>query len=216
VVLWWGGVWPWLDLDTLLAARARLGAVPVSVVVPTAPRPGTGAAHFSAADLDTAAQKHGLVPPQVVALDRWVPYHRRHRVLNRVSLIAVLHRSSDEATLSFRTRALDGVWAGVPLLLTEGGEVARLARKHGWGGLVPPGDVDATAAAMQLLLGEREQLRVRNAIAASRDEWRWSKVVEPLLDTLPTLPAARRSSLAGALIDSARAFLVPPGSEVWR
>jgi glycosyltransferase involved in cell wall biosynthesis len=216
VVLWWGGVWPWLDLETLLAARARLGAVPLSVVVPTAPRPGTEAAPFSAADLDAAAQKHGLVPPQVVALDRWVPYHRRHRVLNRASLIAVLHRPSDEATLSFRTRALDGVWAGVPLLLTEGGEVARLARKHGWGGLVPPGDVEATAAAMQLLLGEREQLRVRSAIATSRDEWRWSRVVEPLLDTLPTLPAAHRSSLAGALIDSARALLVPPGSEVWR
>jgi hypothetical protein len=69
---------------------------------------------------------------------------------------------------------------------------------------------------MQLLLGEREQLRIRRAIATSRDEWRWSRVVEPLLETLPTLPAARRSSLAGALIDAARALLVPPGSEVWR
>jgi glycosyltransferase involved in cell wall biosynthesis len=128
----------------------------------------------------------------------------------------VLHRPSDEATLSFRTRALDGVWAGVPLLLTEGGEVARLAREHGWGGVVPAGDVQATAAAMLLLLGEREQLRVRGAIATSRDAWRWSRVVEPLLQVLPTLPAVRRSSLAGALIDAARTLLVPPGSEVWR
>ena len=152
----------------------------------------------------------------MIAHDRWVPYQQRHRVLNRVSLIAVLHRPSDEAALSFRTRALDGVWAGVPMLLTEGGEVSRLAREHGWGGVVPPDDVQATAAAMQLLLGEGEQLRIRRAIATSRDVWRWSRVVEPLLDTLPTLPAARRSSLAGALIDAARALLVPPGSEVWR
>ena len=47
VVLWWGGVWPWLDLDTLLAARARLGRVPVSIVVPTATRPGGALAPFS-------------------------------------------------------------------------------------------------------------------------------------------------------------------------
>jgi glycosyltransferase involved in cell wall biosynthesis len=216
VVLWWGGVWPWLDLETLLAARARLGAVPVSVVVPTAPRPGSEVATFSGVDLEAAARRHGLQPPQLVALDRWIPYHRRHRVLNRASLIAVLHRPSDESVLSFRTRALDGVWAGVPLLLTEGGEVARLAREHGWGGVVPAGDVQATAAAMQLMLGEREQLRVRAAIASSRDAWRWSAVVEPLLRTLPDLPAVRRLSLADALIDAARTLLVPPGSEAWR
>lgn len=216
VVLWWGGVWPWLDLETLLAARARLGSVPVSVVVPTAARPGAETAAFTEADLIGACQRHGLTPPQVVALDRWIPYNRRHRVLNRTSLIAVLHRPSDEATLSFRTRALDGVWAGVPLLLTEGGEVSRLARRNGWGGVVPAADVRTTAATMQLLLGEREQHRARAAIAASRDDWRWSSVVQPLLRTLPTLPVVRRSSLAGALIDAARALLVPPDSRGWR
>lgn len=212
VVMWWGGVWPWLDLETLLAARARLGSVPVSVVVPTVPRPGAATATYTEADLIEASRRYGLAPPQVVALDRWIPYHQRHRVLNRSSLIAVLHRPSDEGTLSFRTRALDGVWAGVPLLLTEGGEVSRLARRHGWGGVVPAGDIGATAAAMRLLLGEREQHRVRAAIANSRDDWRWSNVVEPLLRTLPTLPAVPRSSLAVALIEAARALLVPPGS----
>ena len=216
VVLWWGGVWPWLDLETLLSARARLGRVPLSVVVPTAPRPGTEKPVFGQADLDAAARKHGLVPPQVVSLDRWIPYHQRHRILNRASLIAVLHHPSDESALSFRTRAMDGVWAGVPLLLTEGGEVARLAREQRWGSVVPAGDVGATAAAMHLLLGVREQLRVRAAIASNRDEWRWSRVVEPLLHTLPKLPVVRRASLALAALDAARTLLAPTDTGAWR
>jgi hypothetical protein len=209
VVLWWGGVWPWLDLETLLAARARLGSVPVSLVVPTAARPGGSAPSLSAHELAMAARRHRLEPPQVVSLDRWVPYSERHRILNRSTLVAVLHRSGDEAALSFRTRALDGVWAGVPLLLSEGGEVARLARMHGWGAVVPPGDVPATAAAMQLLLGEREQLRHRTALFASREQWTWPQVIEPLIRTLATLPVVRRGSVALAMAGAALTMVSP-------
>jgi hypothetical protein len=95
--------------------------------------------------------------------------------------VAVLHRSGDEAALSFRTRALDAVWTAVPLLLSEGGEVSRLAHLHGWGAVVPPGDAAAVAAAIERLLADGEQARCRAAIARSRPSWTWSRVAEPLL-----------------------------------
>jgi glycosyltransferase involved in cell wall biosynthesis len=207
VVLWWGGVWPWLDLETLVAARARLGSAPLSVVVPTAPRPGSHTAGFSASDLRVLTRRYGLDAPRVVALDRWTPYSERHRILNRSSLLAVLHRAGDEAALSFRTRAMDGLWAAVPLMLSEGGEVARIARDRGWGAVVPPGDVAATAAALELVLGERVQSQCRAALQAGRSEWTWSRVTCPLVDALPTLPAARRRSVAGAAVAALRRLI---------
>jgi glycosyltransferase involved in cell wall biosynthesis len=204
VVLWWGGVWPWLDLDTLLAARARLGDTPVTVVVPVAPRPGSPGAGWTPEALDDAMRAHGLRPPQVVPLKHWIPYGDRHRILNRASVVAVLHhRLGDEAALSFRSRALDGVWTGVPLLLTEGGEVARIARQHGWGYVVPPEDAEAAAAAIERLLTEPEQARCRLQLSRARAQWTWREVVEPLLKVLPELPRVRRASLVGA---SARAL----------
>ena len=209
IVLWWGGVWPWLDLDTLLAARARLGAVRVSVVVPTAGRPGATFAPFSAGDLMAAARRHGLQSPQVVPLERWIPYADRHRVLNRSTILAVLHRSGTEADLSFRTRALDGLWAGVPLLLSEGGEVAEIAHQGGWGAVVPPGNVDLTSAAMDLLLGERSQSRCRASLSVQRDGWRWSVVAQPLVEALPRLPATLRSGLAPAAFRAASVLARP-------
>ena len=209
VVLWWGGVWPWLDLDTLLAARAQLGAAKVSIVVPTAARPGTDRPQFSTVDLRAAARRHGLEEPAVVPLEIWVPYAERHRILNRASLVAVLHRRGTEADLSFRTRALDGVWAGVPLLLSEGGAIASRARREGWGGVVPPQDVDLTASALRLLLGSREQDRCRRALALHRCDWCWSEVAQPLLDLLPTLPQGARTSLIGASIAAAATILRP-------
>jgi len=209
VVLWWGGVWPWLDLDTLLAARAQLGAARISVVVPTANRPGGSFPGFSAGDLSAAAQRHGLRPPQVVALDQWVPYAERHRILNRSAIVTVLHRPGAEADLSFRTRALDGLWAGVPLLLSEGGALAAVAHRGGWGAVVPPGDVDLASAAMDLLLGERSQSRCRASLEEQRDGWRWSVVVEPLVEALPKLPATPRSGLVPAALRAAAVLARP-------
>jgi glycosyltransferase involved in cell wall biosynthesis len=207
VILWWGGVWPWLDLDTLLAARALLGSTTVSLVVPTGSRPGSEASGFSTTDLLAAARRHGLQPPAVVPLGRWLPYAQRHRVLNRASLLAVLHKPGLEADLSFRTRALDGLWAGVPLLLSEGGAVAEWARVGGWGGVVPTHAVDATAAAMDLLLGSREQERCRRALAAHREAWRWSLVGQPLCEALTELPVAPRRSVLPAAFDAASILL---------
>lgn len=207
VVLWWGGVWPWLDLETLLAARARLGNAPISIVVPVAARPGSSTTSFGPSDLRRMAEVRGLKAPHVVGLDRWIPYAERHLVLNRTSLLAVLHRAGPETTLSFRTRALDGLWAGVPLLLSEGGEVSDLAHLHGWGGVVRPGDINGTAAALELLLTEREQLRCRANLQRARPFWSWNQLLEPLVEALPTLRQSPRGPLVPAVIRSALSLI---------
>jgi len=205
-VLWWGGVWPWLDLETLLAARARLGAVPISLVVPVAPRPGGGPA-VSEGDLLARAARYGLEPPAIVPLRHWTPYQERHLLLRRADLLAVLHHPGEEAELSFRTRAMDGVWAGVPLLVSEGGAVADLVRSNSWGGVVPVHDPRAAAAAIEALLLDREQMRCRGAQLRSRDDWRWSRLAEELLEALPRLPVASRGGRVVPALEAALALL---------
>jgi len=214
VVLWWGGVWPWLDLDTLLAARARLGRVPVSIVVPTATRPGGSLAQFSANDLNRMAARYALSAPEVVPLEYWSPYDERHLILNRASVMAFLHRQSPEAELSFRTRAMDALWASTPMLLSAGGEVARLADALGWGEVVDPGSPVAVSDALARLLEPTEQARRRAAILEHRDHWRWSRVAEPLVGALPKLGKVPRGALAPSLVRSMAAlagFGSPPG-----
>jgi glycosyltransferase involved in cell wall biosynthesis len=199
VVLWWGGVWPWLDLDTLLAARARLGRVPVSIVVPTATRPGGSLAQFTASDLNRMAARYALSAPEVVPLEHWAPYDERHLTLNRAAVMAFLHRPSREVELSFRTRAMDALWSGTPMLLSAGGEVARLADALGWGEVVDPGSPVAVSDALKRLLEPEEQRRCRAAILDHRDHWRWSRVAIPLVDALPTLANVPRRALAPSL-----------------
>ena len=202
VVLWWGGVWPWLDLDTLLAARARLGSAKISVVVPTAERPGSSTS-LTTDDLEAAGARHGLKRPAIVPLERWVPYAERHRILNRSAVLAVLHRPGPETTLSFRTRALEGVWAAVPLLLSEGGAASDIANREGWGAVVPPGNAKLIAAALDVLLTERSQERCRAVLTKARDDWRWSVVAQPLVEALPEISSDTRRSLVPASLRAA-------------
>jgi glycosyltransferase involved in cell wall biosynthesis len=198
VVLWWGGVWPWLDLETLLAARAVLGAEPVSVVVPVASRPGSSSSQLTAADLRSQAARFGLRPPQVVGLTHWAAYEVRHRMLNRAAVLAVLHHPGEEAELAFRTRAMDGLWAGVPLLVSEGGEVARLVAERGWGRTAPVHDPEAVAHAVHELMAVAGDVVAR--LRADRQQWRWERVTEPLCRYLaePVGAAAAYASWAWA------------------
>jgi len=202
VVLWWGGVWPWLDLETLLAARARLGSAKVSVVVPTAERPGSGP-RLTTHDLEAAGARHGLQMPALVPLEHWVPYADRYRILNRSAVLAVLHHPGPETALSFRTRVLDGVWTAVPTLLSEGGATSDIANSQGWGAVVPPGDAKLAAAALDLLLADRSQERCRAALTEGRDDWRWSVVAQRLVDALPELCRDSRKSLVPASLRAA-------------
>jgi len=207
VALWWGGVWPWLDLETLLRARAELGDIPLSIVVPTAARPGGAAVTFTADDLGRMAAQHGLRSPAVVALERWLPYDRRHLLLNRASIMAVLHHPGRESDLSFRTRAMDAVWSATPILASTGGEVSRLVQGEGWGEVVAPGDAAAAASALRRLMRPDDRARHRSALSSQRAHWRWSRLCRPLVEALPSIGETPRGALVPALLGTVAALL---------
>lgn len=195
VVVWWGGASPSTDLDTLLAARAILGGAAVSVVVPTADSPDASGASPTTADVMERASAYGLRPPQVVALAGRRSDEEPRRIPARAAVMAVLHHPGPEAELAFRTRALDGLWTGVPVLVTEGGTVSDVVRVGGWGAVVPPLEPRSTAAAMELLLRHRTRSRCREAMARDRERWRWSRVASAMVDLLPQLPVVSRRGL---------------------
>ena len=93
------------------------------------------------------------------------------------------HRPGLETDLSLRTRLVDLMWLGLPLVVTEGGTMARVVAESGAGLVVPSGDGGAVAAAVTKLLGD-EKRRARAAAAGRRwaADRRWSVVAAPLLE----------------------------------
>jgi len=86
-----------------------------------------------------------------------------------------------ETELSFRTRVLDFLWAGLPVVSTAGGPAARLVEKSGSGRVVPA-RADALAAAVVTLLRDEEaRARASERALDTAKSFRWSRTLEPLV-----------------------------------
>lgn len=184
VVIWGGGIWNWFDPITLIKAAAKVcDDVPALKFVFLGthhpdPRVAEMAMLSRARDLAGSLR---LTGNSVYFLDGWVPYQDRQDYLCDADIGVSLHFDSIETTYSFRTRVLDYLWAGLPLILTRGDEMAELAAADGFGLVVDYEDADGVAAAL-LRLYENPRLRAKLA-SQSREvakRFHWDAAAVPL------------------------------------
>ena len=84
----------------------------------------------------------------------WVPYAERGAWLAEADVGVSAHLDHLEARFAFRTRILDYLWAGLPVVVTRGDALGELVERERLGRAVAePGDVDGFAAACARLLG---------------------------------------------------------------
>lgn len=206
LVLWGGGIWNWFDpLSLIRAAAVTEAEIPsLRVVFPAAASPSEQVPPMRmAAEARRLSDSLGLTGRRVFFGDGWVPYHERGAMFIEADVGVSLHREDVETRFSFRTRVLDYLWAGLPILATEGDAMADMVEAEQLGEVVPYGDSDAIAAALVRLSrdGEwRTACAARSASVAQR--FRWSVVTQPLVEycDAPTCPpdrAAMRAWLKG-------------------
>jgi len=174
-----GGVYDWYDPLTLLAALERVDAAWELYLVRNPNASETPQSLM--AEVERTSRARGWWGERVRALE-WVPAARRFDLLRDVDLVCSPHRPSLETMLSLRTRFLDALAAGCPVVVSEGGTIARLVRAHDAGWVTPPGDVGALTAALREALddGDERARRARNGlgIAAAHS---WERALAPLV-----------------------------------
>ena len=117
-----------------------------------------------------------------IELFDWAPFERRFDLLRDVSLLVSTHADGIETRLSLRTRFLDAMAAGCPVVTSDGGTVARIVRESGAGWVVPRGDAAALARALREILGSPALARARVEIGrATARSFAWSRVLAPLV-----------------------------------
>jgi hypothetical protein len=93
------------------------------------------------------------------------------------------HLDHVETVFSFRTRVLDYLWAGLPVVATEGDALAGVLEDEGAGLSVPPGDVDALEEALFRVLDDAElNAACREGATKLAEKFRWNEVLKPLTD----------------------------------
>lgn len=183
IILWPGGIWDWLDPLTVIRAVAKLATTHPEIKLyfmgTKPPNPAIAAMSMPSRAVELSREL-GLYG-RVVFFGDWVPYDERAGYLLEADLAVVAHTDHIETRFSFRTRVLDCVWAGLPLIITEGDAMAQMVRSHGIGLTVPPQDVEAMAAAIEEILYHRGgKSAFATAFEALRPSLTWEEVVKPL------------------------------------
>lgn len=185
VVLWGGGIYNWFDPVTLIRAAALMEkrAPQVKFFFLGMRHPDPGSKQMSASYASRAlAEQLGLVGRQVFFNESWVPYELRQNYLLDADIGISLHLDHVETEFSFRTRILDYIWAGLPIVATEGDTFARVIADSGIGLLVPPENPQAVVDALyQLVSDDSLALSFRKAADDLRPRYAWPEVAKPLL-----------------------------------
>jgi glycosyltransferase involved in cell wall biosynthesis len=182
-VLYYGGIYDWYDPSVVLdALPSILDRIPETVLVfVDHPHPEDTPRSAASVARRTAEERGWL--GEVVRFEAWRPFERRFELASAADLAVVTHRPGLETDLSLRTRIVDLLWLGLPVVSTGGGTMARVIDEIGAGETVPPGDPNALADAVLRLLGDADS---RASAGAAGRRWAatrsWKKVAKPLLD----------------------------------
>ncbi len=185
VILWGGGVYNWFDPITLVRAVDQLRHTDPKVRLyflgMRHPNPGIPEMRM-AVETQRLAEELGLVDRHVFFNHDWVAFEDRHNFLLDADIGVSTHLDHIETEFSFRTRILDYLWAGLPIVATDGDAFAEVIRREELGLVVPPRDVDALEAALARLLTDEDlatacKLNILRVIP----DMRWESVLEPLV-----------------------------------
>ncbi|MDQ3789020.1 MAG: glycosyltransferase family 4 protein, partial [Actinomycetota bacterium] len=227
VIIWAGGVYSWFDPLTLLHAMDRLAQRHDDVRLlflgmkhpnPEVPEMDIGARTRA------LSTRLGLTGKHVFFNETWVPYGERQNWLLDADCGVTTHYEHVETTFAFRTRVLDYLWTGLPIVTTDGDAFADLVRTERLGVVVPAEDADALADALENVLYDTEfAAAARERIAVVRERFTWETALAPLVafcrnpypaaDRLPgTAPLVRNKPLGvgGTLrrdLDLVRSYL---------
>ncbi|MGV3712650.1 glycosyltransferase family 4 protein [Pseudolysinimonas sp.] len=181
VLVWGGGVYSWFDPLSLIRAVAQLSQErdDVRLFFLGTRHPGVDEMGIVRESYDLAREL-GVEGTAVVFNDTWVPYAERGAYLLEADAGVSTHHIHVETTFAFRTRILDYLWVGLPMVVTDGDGFADLVRDERLGVVVPANDVDALAAAIAEVLDPERAAEYRTNVARVRDGFAWPVVFEPL------------------------------------
>jgi glycosyltransferase involved in cell wall biosynthesis len=183
VLLWGGGVYEWLDPLLLVEAVAAVGDPSVVAYYLGVRHPSPDVPPMPVAEeVVRRAEARGVLGTQVLLADGWTPHAERAGLLVDADVGVSLHHQHVETTFAYRTRVLDYLWAGLPVLCSAGDELAERVAAEDLGEVVPPGDLGALVAAIGRLRDPARRAACGDRARVAGAAQAWDSVAAPLVE----------------------------------
>lgn len=183
VLLWGGGLWPWLDPITAIRALCQIWEKrqDVKLVFPGTKHPNPMLENIPTQNGNAYATAEALgLLNKAVFFGDWVPYADWVNVLLESDIALTLHYDTMETRLAFRSRVLEYIWAGLPIVAARGDATSELIEKYKLGIVVDPEDVHQVERAVLTLLDTHPTTLAGN-FAAARQALTWEQAAQPLV-----------------------------------
>jgi hypothetical protein len=184
VLVWGGGIYDWLDPITPVRAMQLVAEqrADVKLVFASNRGPHGGPLGRNGQLAMRLAAESRLLNNNVYFLDGWLPYGERAAYLRGATAGIVSHPLHAETRYSFRTRVLDYIWAGLPIVASDGDAFADLIRAEQLGEVVPPENPAALADGILRLVRTIEHShQVYERVQSIRPRLLWQEALAPLL-----------------------------------
>ncbi len=184
VLIWGGGVYSWFDPKTLIRAVADVAQRHENIRLYFLGTRHPGVEQMGIVkDSVELARELRVLDTAVFFNEDWVDYAERGNFLSEADAGVSTHHVHVETTFSFRTRILDYLWAGLPMVVTEGDSFAELIERDKLGVVVPAEDVGALSAALERVLFDEEfAAATRTRVQNVANQFTWERSLAPLLE----------------------------------
>jgi len=200
IVLWFGGIYPWFDAITLInAIDIAVKKNPlIKLVIMGAVHPRGHAPSDNYIKTLELSKKLGLYNKNVF-FTGWRPYDERIYWYREADIGICTFPLHLETELSYRTRVVDMLWGGLPVITTEGDEMSTLIKHYNCGETVIPNDPEKLSNIIIDMLEDNEKRKkMAENTKMFTENFRWNKVVKPLAEFLnnPIISKDRQDEFA--------------------
>jgi glycosyltransferase involved in cell wall biosynthesis len=184
VILWFGGLYPWFDIRSLIKAVSRLHTtnpkVKLLVVGGKNPFNPTHEINKQYDEVVAYAEAKGLLGKAIFFVD-WVNYADRADWYNSADVVISLNTPGEENRFSWRTRVMDYVWGEMAIATNGGDPLSERLIQDGAAERIYDLSVDGLVNTMDRLLKNRDHLaQLREKVRLIKKDYFWENVTKDL------------------------------------
>jgi len=185
LIIWGGGIYNWFDPLTLIKAMAEIGKkredIKLFFMGVKHPNPQVKELQIVNDTVDLA-KKLGVFDKNVFFNFGWVEYDERQNYLLESDAGIITHPGHIETRFAFRTRILDYLWAGLPIISTKGDSLSEIVELNKLGITVGDGDVEELVKAITEIADNKDFYdSCKNNIQSIAEQYTWKRVCEPII-----------------------------------
>lgn len=186
-LLWFGGIYPWFNMNTLIDSIAKINeSTPVELVIVGANNPTVDQTEFTKRYEEMISYLNASKAKAYVTLQDWVPFVERADWYLNADAVIMINEDGLESKYSWRTRAVDYVWGGLPILTNGIDGVSELLIKNDAAIKIPDTtNVKALSSFLNSTLVDAKLLKTtKEKLAEIKDSFTWNTSTQELSERL--------------------------------